>query len=205
MRFGAANLNRSAVANPRQPKGSEMCKQETLDPTLGWEESLTGLLPLFGHRNWIVVADSAYPAQSCAGITTCVAGSDHIAVLRTALRSIDAQSHVRAKIYTDAELEFVPESDAPGISDLRNQLQECLRGHQSYKLPHDEIIARLDESARIFQVLIIKSNLTIPYTSVFIELDCGYWSADSEERIRTIMGRSSQDFNPSRHVGNSRS
>ena len=25
------------------------------------------VLPLFGHRNWIVVADSAYPAQSQAG------------------------------------------------------------------------------------------------------------------------------------------
>jgi len=33
------------------------------------------LLPLFGHRNWIVVADSAYPAHSMPGIETIVSGA----------------------------------------------------------------------------------------------------------------------------------
>jgi hypothetical protein len=33
-----------------------------------WKQQLKDLLPLFGHRNWIVVADSAYPAQSRSGI-----------------------------------------------------------------------------------------------------------------------------------------
>ena len=28
-----------------------------------WEARLDELLPQFGHRNWFVVADSAYPAQ----------------------------------------------------------------------------------------------------------------------------------------------
>ena len=51
--------------------------------------------------------------------------------------------------------------------------------------PHDEIISKLDHAARMFSILIVKSTMTIPYTSVFIELDCGYWNADAEARLRS--------------------
>jgi len=30
----------------------------------------------------------------------------------------------------------------------------------------------------------IKTNLSLPYTSVFIWLDCGYWSDEAEKRLR---------------------
>jgi hypothetical protein len=29
--------------------------------------------------------------------------------------------------------------------------------------------------------------MTIPYTSVFFELDCGYWNAEAEQRLRQAM------------------
>jgi hypothetical protein len=29
--------------------------------------------------------------------------------------------------------------------------------------------------------------MTIPYTSVFFELDCGYWDADAEQRLRQAI------------------
>jgi hypothetical protein len=29
--------------------------------------------------------------------------------------------------------------------------------------------------------------MTIPYSSVFIRLDCKYWSADAEKRLRARM------------------
>jgi hypothetical protein len=38
-------------------------------------------------------------------------------------------------------------------------------------------------------VLILKTNLRLPYTSVFIELDCGYWSPEAERRLRDKMER----------------
>jgi hypothetical protein len=41
-----------------------------------WEKSLRIQLPLYGHRNWVVVADSAYPAPCRQGIETIVAPSD---------------------------------------------------------------------------------------------------------------------------------
>ena len=36
--------------------------------TAGWKSFLRQELPILGHRNWIVIADSAYPAQNSAGI-----------------------------------------------------------------------------------------------------------------------------------------
>ena len=50
-----------------------------------WEAVLTRRLPLLGHRNWIVVADAAYPAQSNPGIETIATGADHLQVLARVL------------------------------------------------------------------------------------------------------------------------
>lgn len=152
-----------------------------------WEAKLATLLPLFGHRNWIVVADSAYPAQSKPGIETIVAGSDHIHVLRTVIDSIAASKHIRANAYLDNELEFVSECDAPGVANYRHELGVLLADSATLRLPHDQIIAKLDQSAQVFKMLIIKTDLSIPYTSVFFELDCGYWNAKSEQRLREAI------------------
>ena len=54
-------------------------------------------------------------------------------------------------------------------------------------LPHEELISRIDESAKVFDVLILKSTLTLPYTSVFLELGCGYWDDGAETRLRDRM------------------
>ncbi len=152
-----------------------------------WEHQLHTLLPLFGHRNWIVVADSAYPAQSKPGIETIVSGAGHLEVARKVLDAIAASKHVRANLYLDEELDYVAEADAPGVTAYRNSLH-ALAGTAAQKLLHEQIIARLDQSAQVFRILIIKTVMTIPYTSVFFELNCGYWSDDVEQRLRRAMG-----------------
>lgn len=152
-----------------------------------WELELQRRLALFGHRNWIVVADAAYPAQSNPGIETIAAGTDQLPILEAVLGRIAASAHVRANIYIDQELEFLEEQDAPGIASYRRELRALLKDIGAQKLPHEQIIARLDQCAKVFKVLIIKTNLTLPYTSVFLELDCGYWSADAENRLRKAM------------------
>jgi L-fucose mutarotase/ribose pyranase (RbsD/FucU family) len=152
--------------------------------TSDWKTQLSDILPLFGHRNWIVVADSAYPAQSKAGIETIVSGADQLHVVQHVLDAIAACSHIRANAYADRELAFVPEIDAPGIEDYRKQLAVILLGARVEYVPHDKIIAMLDQSAQVFRVLLIKTEMAIPYTSVFFELDCGYWNADAEKRLR---------------------
>ncbi len=156
--------------------------------TQTWEQRLEQLLPVFGHRNWIVVADSAYPAQSNLGIETIATGEDHLRLLGKVLDSIAAHFHVHANVYVDAELTHVPENDAPGVTELRDELERVV-GRNARVLEHEQIIAKLDESAKLFNIVILKSTLTIPYTSVFLELDCGYWSADAEKRLRNSIAQ----------------
>jgi L-fucose mutarotase/ribose pyranase (RbsD/FucU family) len=152
-----------------------------------WERQFRTLLPLYGHRNWIVVADSAYPAQSRPGIETLVADDEQIPVVRTVLDAITTAPHVHARVYTDRELPFVAETDAPGVADYRRELAEVLAGRPIETLPHEQIIHKLDESAQLFRILILKTDMTIPYTSVFFELDCGYWNAEAEQRLRQAI------------------
>jgi|SRR5271157_533090 len=160
------------------------------DPaTAGWRQALQERVPLFGHRNWIVVADSAYPAQSRAGIETMVSSADHVEVLQEVLAAVFGSGHVRPVVYTDQELEFVKEDDAPGISAYRQHLAALLKDYTTDVRPHEQIISALDQAGRTFRVLIIKTKMTIPYTSVFLELDCGYWNADAERRLRREMDR----------------
>jgi hypothetical protein len=61
------------------------------------------------------------------------------------------------------------------------------------------LIDRLNELGKSFHVLILKTNMAIPYTSVFLQLDCKYWSSDSEARLRARMntGGNGAVVNPS--------
>lgn len=154
-----------------------------------WESRFERLLPLFGHRNWIVVADAAYPAQSKPGIETLITGCDHADVLAKVLDAIGASCHVRANIYADAELKLVAEADAPGVSAIRSEIARQLAGMNTRELAHEQIITRLDQAGILFRILIFKSTLAIPYTSVFLELDCGYWNEEAEKRLRSMQAK----------------
>ncbi len=152
-----------------------------------WQQHLARELAHLGHRNWIVVADSAYPLQSGEGIETVATGAEQLAVLRAVLAQLKQSKHVRPVVYLDGELPFVSEDDAPGITAYRNELKAIFKDATPTSLRHEEIIDKLDSSAEKFHVLILKTNMTLPYTSVFIELDCGYWSAEAEARLRDAM------------------
>ena len=167
---------------------SEHCCQHD-ESEVSWEQQLDELLPLFGHRNWIVVADAAYPAQTRPGIDTAVIDCSQLEAVKKVLAAIHRQPHVRALVLVDQELEFVAEKDAKGVGNYRRKLKAEL-GASLATMPHEQIIARLDKAAEIYRVLILKTAMTIPYTSVFFELDCGYWSAAAEKRLRaTIAAR----------------
>lgn len=152
-----------------------------------WEEVLVDRLPLYGHRNWVVIADSAYPAQSREGIETIVAGGDQNTVLDKVFALLGECKHINPTIYTDQELNFVSESDAGGVTAYRGQLEQLLKGRNVRVLPHEEIISRLNCVGQMFRVLLIKTSMRIPYTSVFFELECGYWNAEAEKRLRASM------------------
>jgi L-fucose mutarotase/ribose pyranase (RbsD/FucU family) len=152
--------------------------------TTEWELDLDRRLLLFGHRNWIVIADAAYPHQSAAGIVTIVADGDLLTVTERVFSLIAQARHIEANVYTDRELDFVDERDAPGVNAFRRKLALLVLDARISQIPHEEIITRLDRAARVFSILIIKTTTLIPYTSVFLELGCGYWNAAAENRLR---------------------
>ena len=152
-----------------------------------WEAKFLGELPALGHRNWVVVADAAFPLQISPGMEVVVSNEDHFAVLEKVLKALDASKHVRPKIYLDKELEYVPEELAPGMDACRKRLKGMLAGRDAKPVLHEELIARMDQVARMFRIVMIKTNLTLPYTTVFLELDCGYWGPDSEAKMREKM------------------
>ena len=155
-----------------------------------WQEELRSELSAFGHRNWIVVADAAYPKQSAPGIKTIATGKSHIEVLEIALREIEKAPHVQAIVHLDAELSSVSEEDAPGLEAYRVELKNLLKGKQVKTMPHEEIISELDRGSKLFNVLLLKTEMILPYTSVFLQLDCGYWGADKEKKLREFIERS---------------
>ncbi|MBQ7180369.1 MAG: hypothetical protein IJR87_03655 [Bacteroidaceae bacterium] len=149
-----------------------------------WKTVLKEKLPLLGHRNWIVVTDMAYPLQTKPGITTLFAEEPFQEVVSCVSGQIAQAPHVFAHVYLDVEQQAMSEQLAPGWDAYCKGLYQTLDQNDVSFIPHEELIRRLDEVSQLYQVIIIKTNLTIPYSSAFFELDCAYWDADREKTIR---------------------
>ena len=152
-----------------------------------WKARVAQAMPLMGHRNWVLIVDSAYPLQSSPGVETLETNASQLDVLRFVLGSVNSSIHVRPLIYMDKELPFVGEDDAPGASAYRDQVQKLLADYTIETMLHERVISQIDETSKEFHVLVLKTTMTIPYSSVFIRLDCKYWSADAEKRMRQRM------------------
>lgn len=155
-------------------------------PPASWRERLAQMLPLLGHRNWIVLTDMAYPLQSASGITTLWADAEPAEALGHVARLLADAPHVFAHVHLDREQQALTEDLAPGIEAYRADLGRALAADPRMVAdytPHEELIARLDAAARLFSIVIVKTRLTLPFTSVFFELDCRYWDAACQARL----------------------
>lgn len=152
-----------------------------------WQEILKDRLQLYGHRNWLVIADSAYPAHSNPGIETIVAQEALTVVLAKVFAILRASKHIRPKICIDQELRFLAEKHAHGVTTHRRELSRLLKGYSVCALPHEEVVSRLHRLGEKFRVLLVKTSTRIPYTSVFFKFECGYWDAEAEVRLRLAM------------------
>ncbi|KAA6312316.1 hypothetical protein EZS27_036732 [termite gut metagenome] len=150
---------------------------------MNWKEELKSVMPLLGHRNWIVVTDMAYPLQTQPGIKTLYTNKSYMDVLAFAFNEIEKGPHIKPLIYQDKELSYLENKDAEGVGELRRQMHTLL-GNRVTPISHEKLITRLDEVSRMFHVVILKTNLTIPYTSTFFELDCDYWNSEKEEDLQ---------------------
>lgn len=163
------------------------CQNQPVEqPAATWETQLAEKMPLLGHRNWIVITDMAYPLQSGAGITTLFADEPYTDVLRKVKAQIDAAPHVFAHVYHDRELGFISEADMPGVDSLRNEMAQIC-GKEAQDVAHEELLQRMDEAGRLYNIVIIKTPLTMAYTTTFFELDCAYWNGQKQENLVKAM------------------
>jgi L-fucose mutarotase/ribose pyranase (RbsD/FucU family) len=152
-----------------------------------WKAVFQSRLALYGHRNWIVVSDSAFPAFSKPGVETVVANEGLSSVLKYVESAISTSRHVRATAFVDKELQFIDENDFPGVSELRRQIRVAFTKTPDSSMLHAKLMSQVDEAGETYRVLFIKTTETIPYTTVFLRLDCGYLDDAGERKIRSAM------------------
>src|SRR5271169_329682 len=92
-----------------------------------WKAKIVQTMPLLGHRNWILIVDSAYPLQTSPGVETIETHAPQLEVVRTVLSEIEKSIQVRPVVFMDAELPFISDFDAPGVSAYRTEIGELLR------------------------------------------------------------------------------
>jgi hypothetical protein len=150
-----------------------------------WQQQFDEQLQLSGHRNWILVVDKAFPQQP--GMHIINTNEKLLPVLESVLKKISASTHVKPIIYNDAELQFITDSLAPGAEAYKVQLEKVLNGAVAQPLLHDTVFVRMDKAAKLFSITVLKTEEVIPYSSVFLELDCAYWGGEKEKQLRELM------------------
>ncbi len=151
-----------------------------------WKTEFERVLPLLGHRNWILVVDKAYPLQSAAGMTYINSSEPIEEVLKYVLQSIDQESHIKPIIYTDRELQALNQFGGKE-AEMVATINGVLDGREVESIMHDDIFGKLDTASKLFNVIVIKTESTVAYSSVFVELDCGYWTAQKEAKLRASL------------------
>ena len=152
-----------------------------------WEQEFNAKLPMLGHRNWILIVDKAFPEQNAAGMEYIYANENLNAVLKKVLAQINLSGHVKPIVYRDKELGFISEQQVKGITQFKTGIANTLVNLPVQTMLHDSVFKKLDTESKLFKVLVIKTNEVIPYTSVFLQLDCAYWTKSKEDTLRNIM------------------
>ena len=160
---------------------------ENADKSVKWKEQFQSQLSEFGHRNWILIVDKAYPSQNSEGVTTIDTQEDLLDVLNYSLKQIDSSTHVKPIIYTDKELNYITPQQVSNINKYRSDLKTTMGSNQPQIIPHDSVFVKIDKASKLFKVLVLKTNEVIPYSSVFLQLDCKYWSVEKEQELRKVM------------------
>ena len=144
-------------------------------------------LAIVGARNWIVIAESSFPAYTGTGIRTMVSDKTSDEVLLDVLNMLEEEAHVVPRIMISSELRSITEDYAPGIKRYRNNINKMLPGRQHFELMSRTINSLIEDAARQFNVLVIKTKTSLPYSNIYIELDSGYWNSESETVLRKSL------------------
>lgn len=160
-----------------------------------WIYEFRSVLPLLGHRNWILIVDKAFPLQSASGMRYMDTKQELLPTIKDVLAEINENTpHIKPIVYNDLELDYITEDMVGGIDNFRNQMNGILQKYPVQTLLHEEVFAKLAEASKLFEVVVLKTETIIPYTSIFVELDCGYWPNDKEEQLRQNMKKNKQSL-----------
>jgi len=154
-----------------------------------WQAAVDRQAGQLGYRNWIVIAEASFPAHSRAGVRQVIANVDAPEALDHVLYTLEQSETVRPQIYIPRELRSVENDFAPGIDEYRKRLKNSLHGHETTELDQQSLITLMEDANRRFDVLVIRTNTALPYSSIFLELKPGYWDVDSENRLRERIER----------------
>jgi D-ribose pyranose/furanose isomerase RbsD len=155
----------------------------------GWRDALMAHTSQLGYRNWIVVAEASFPAHSRPGVRQITANDEIPAVVDEVLKTLEQTEHVTPHIFVAREMQAVENDYAPGIDEFRKQLAGALRSRETTQLEQQSLMTLMEDANKSFEVLVIRTNTALPYTSVFMELQPGYWNSDSESRLREQLER----------------
>ncbi len=154
-----------------------------------WRGAVDRQAAQLGYRNWIVIAEASFPAQNRPGIRQIVAPVAVPDALDYVLRALEKTEDLRPRIYLTRELRSVENDFAPGIDELRRRIKISLHGHEPTELDQQSLLTLLEDANRSFDVLVIRTQSALPYSSVFLELQPGYWDEASESRLRDRIAR----------------
>ena len=154
-----------------------------------WQGAVDRQAGQLGYRNWIVIAEASFPAHNRPGLRQVTASVGVPEALDYVLNTLEQTQNVRPQIYLPREQRSVENDFAPGIDELRKQIQVSLHGHETTELEQQSLLTLMEDANRSFDVLVIRTNTALPYSSVFIELQPGYWDVDSESRLRERIER----------------
>ncbi|MFD2257319.1 RbsD/FucU domain-containing protein [Luteolibacter algae] len=158
-----------------------------------WQDSVNNQVHQLGYRNWIVIAEASFPAHNRPGIRQVNADAEIPEVLDYVFNALEETQHVKPHVYLTREMRAVENDFAPGINELRKKIVGALHGHESTELDQQSLVTLMESANQNFDVLVIRTPTALPYTSVFLELQPGYWDAESEDRLRERIRRERMD------------
>ncbi|MFZ4780070.1 MAG: RbsD/FucU domain-containing protein [Terrimicrobiaceae bacterium] len=154
-----------------------------------WQGAVIQHARQLGYRNWIVIAEASFPAQSRPGVRQVMAPVEVPEALDYVLRVLEQTEDVRPQIHVTRELRSVENDFAPGIDDLRKRMKSALHGHDTTELDQQSLLTLLEDANRSYDVLVVRTQSALPYSSIFLELKPGYWDELSESRLRERIDR----------------
>lgn len=154
-----------------------------------WKGSVNQQVNQLGYRNWIVVSEASFPAHSRPGMRQVISDAEVPEVVDYVLNALEQTQHVRPQIYLTREMRSVENDFAPGMDTMRERIRDSLHGHEPTELDQQSLITLMESANQSYDVLVIRTPTALPYTSVFLELQPGYWDAESEDRLRQRIAR----------------